>query len=214
MNDDKDSIAEQKDLWSAALETFCHQVLSVRRVYPKETFCSTRFLGVHCQACRHPGVVEYISETVQVATSALFEGDSNEVSLVIFDQEKNVDHEKYSLCLLQKPRASIEQLEREMRDLILSVCTLGGMHCPAWSPSITFKILLYLPTKNSKSEDLSLAIKEGKWYCPNTDSCSRAEEKRRPVHHMPKATCQFYFQTNLTRKWVKIENPPGLYSMS
>jgi hypothetical protein len=196
MSDEKDATTKQKSLWCAALEIFCHQVLFVRRVYPKETFCSTRFLGVQCKANRHPGVVDYISETIRVIVPALFDGASNEISLVIFDQANNVQHEKYSLCLSQIPKASDEEHEREMRDLILSVYTLEGLDSPAWNSSITFKITLFLPSENQNCKELNQVLSEGKWFCPDTNS-SRAKEKRRPVHHMSNSACMFYFQTNL-----------------
>jgi hypothetical protein len=183
-------------LWCAALEMFCHQVLYIRRIYPQDTFCHTRFLGVQCRANRHPGVVDYISETVRLVVSAILKGDSDEVSLVLFDQaDTMVQHEKYSLNFGRTPtQSSILELEREIRDLILSVRTLEGLDPPAWSPSATFKILLYLPTEKQNCTELNEALADGEWFCPDSDS-SRAEEKRRPLFQMAQSTCNFYFQT-------------------
>ena len=58
-------------LMSAALETWCHQLLYVRRVYPSESFADSYFLGVRVKANRHPAVVAYISKAVKVAVPAL-----------------------------------------------------------------------------------------------------------------------------------------------
>lgn len=187
---------ERMSLWSATLEIFCHQVLFVRKVYPKETFCSTRFLGVQCKANRHPGVVAYISQTIKVIVPALFAGATNEVSLVIFDQANNKQVERHSLCFLQKsPRATDE---KEVRDLILSVYTLEGLESPVSNSSINFKIMLHLPNNDQNCNELNRALSEGKWFCPNTGT-SRTEEKekRRPMHHMMNSGCNFYFQTNV-----------------
>jgi hypothetical protein len=194
---------EYLSLWFAGLEMFCHQVLYVRHIYPKESFCLTRFLGVQCRANRHPEVVEYISNTLKVVVPALLKGASDELSLEIFDQAKIMETlEKYSLCFSKQQlnnratTATIEQLERDIRDLILSVYTLEGLQSPAWSPSTTFKILLFLPTENENCTELEDALSGGVWFCPNGDA-SRSEEKRRPVYHMKRSTCKFYFQTNL-----------------
>jgi hypothetical protein len=32
-------------LWAASLEMWCHQILAVQQVYPKETFCLVEFLS-------------------------------------------------------------------------------------------------------------------------------------------------------------------------
>jgi len=55
----------------AALETWCHQLLYIRRIYPSDSFANSYFLGVRCKVNRHPGVVNYISQAVQVAVPAL-----------------------------------------------------------------------------------------------------------------------------------------------
>ena len=75
-------------LVSAALEAWCHQLLYVRRVYPKESFCDTYFLDIQCKANRHPGVASYIQNAIEVSTPALVGPDNrvaDEISLEVID---------------------------------------------------------------------------------------------------------------------------------
>lgn len=71
----------------AALETWCHQLLYVRRVYPSNTFCDSYFLGIRYKANRHPGVVEYISNAIQVAVPALMERVADEFCLEVINEK-------------------------------------------------------------------------------------------------------------------------------
>ena len=80
-------ITPSKKSWatvlSATLESWIHQLLYTRRVYPKETFGAVRFLGVQCYVNRHPGVVSYIDETVKLAVPAFLRGTADQLSLMI-----------------------------------------------------------------------------------------------------------------------------------
>ena len=58
-------------LVTAALETWCHHLLYVRRVYPSNSFANSYFLGLRVKANRHPAVVAYISRAVEAAVPAL-----------------------------------------------------------------------------------------------------------------------------------------------
>jgi hypothetical protein len=90
-------------LWKGALEIFIHQVLYVRRIYPKDSFCSTRFLGVQCHACRHPKVVSYIGNSLKVSIPAIVsEGSTTEMVVDIYDQVKMHTYERYSLTFKTK----------------------------------------------------------------------------------------------------------------
>jgi hypothetical protein len=98
-------------LWSGALEVFVHQLLFVRRVYPKGAFCSSRFVGARCNICRHPGVVSYISRAVRVAVPAILvlppeqqERYVEEVWIEIYDQAKMVPYERYVLSFSERCR--------------------------------------------------------------------------------------------------------------
>mmetsp|Transcript_20887 Transcript_20887/g.45305 ORF Transcript_20887/g.45305 Transcript_20887/m.45305 type:complete len:291 (-) Transcript_20887:166-1038(-) len=79
-----------ENILAAALEVWAHQLLYQRCVYPVEAFASTgsSFQGItSCQACRHPPVVSYISETVQVAVPSFLDGVATELALRIVQRE-------------------------------------------------------------------------------------------------------------------------------
>jgi len=84
-----------KALLGATLETWAHQLLYLRRVYPRSAFGETRFLGVQrCRVIRHPDVVSYVRDAVRVAVPALVEGVADEISLsVLVDCDDYGDHE-------------------------------------------------------------------------------------------------------------------------
>jgi hypothetical protein len=188
-----------ESLWSAALEMFFHQLLYARRLYPKETFTSARFLGAQCKVNRHQDVVSYISEAVEVAIPALFDGVCNEVSLEIFDYGNSSLREKYVLRLSKKPSKTnydcIPTIEREMQYLILSVYSLER-ESYSWRSSSTFKINLFVSGNEQKCTDLNNALGTGKWFCPFTDTeQTRTEEKRCPVYDMKLCSASFSFSS-------------------
>lgn len=74
-------------LLGATLETWCHHLLYVRNVYPRETFCNSYFLGVRCKACRHKSVVDYISAAVKVAVPALVGKVADDFLFEIIDEK-------------------------------------------------------------------------------------------------------------------------------
>jgi len=67
------------------MEAAIHELLYVRRIYPRSTFAPHRHLGVACHANRHPGIVDYIYGFLTVAIPALLAGTAEELALVIQD---------------------------------------------------------------------------------------------------------------------------------
>ena len=200
-------------LWSAALELFCHQVLYVRHVYPRETFGTTRFLEVQCHVQRHPDVQKYLQEHVPVAVRALWEGEATEVSMVIYDaSDSNLPEERFTLTFRKRAEGVVAStLEPEVRNLILSVLGLSGLQDEALrrrhrSPNLTFRVELYLPKSlpegkdtNSQTPSLQAALDKGSWYAPGKDAEDREKEYRRPVCQLPQAQCHFTFDLSSSR---------------
>ena len=85
-NNNNDTTAAIHLLVSAFLETWCHQLLSVRRVYPSESFANSYFLGLQVKANRHPSVVEYITKAVEVAVPALISSSSSSSNNRVADE--------------------------------------------------------------------------------------------------------------------------------
>jgi hypothetical protein len=54
-------------------------------VYPRDSFCETRFLAVNCHANRHTDVVAYIQESVRLAAESFVARVADEMSLIILD---------------------------------------------------------------------------------------------------------------------------------
>ena len=81
---------------SATLETWAHQILYTREVYSRETFGTTRFMGIKCYVNRHPAVVSYIDETVRLAVPALLEGTADQLSLLIVGNRQSTGDDEYT----------------------------------------------------------------------------------------------------------------------
>lgn len=75
-------------LIKATLETWAHQILYTRRVYPSSTFAPASIWGVKCHACRAKDVVEYIQDSIETGLSALLKGSVSRLSLVIVEEEE------------------------------------------------------------------------------------------------------------------------------
>jgi len=185
-----------KSLWH--LKSFCFSnplndpslyvllVLYIRRLYPQESFCPTIFLDIKCRVNRHPEVVEYISQTVEMAMSAVSTGDSQEISMILFDQATAIEYETYRICFNEKVTYSDSrkgELERELRYLLLSVHALEGLKNPRWPQEATFRVMILLPAAVKNSTILKQALQEGSWYSPGDES-SKPLGPRRPIHEM------------------------------
>ena len=183
-------------LLSAALETWCHQILYARQVYPRETFAATRFLGIACFANRHPGVVSYISDTIQVAVPAFLSGSVNEVSLIIMKDSFTIS-ETFTLAFSNlariegEPHGLLEWLERGMRELVLSVLSLEGSLHERLGDDASFK--LSMQTTSDVDEycpEISQAIEDGTLHRPYVDGSDQAQSaKDRQLHHISLPLC-------------------------
>ena len=98
-----------RTLWKTGLEVFIHQLLYRRGVYPRDTFCSTRFVGVDCKINNNPGVLVYIADALKEIIPLMF-GDEGldqenntmrsrlrEIMIEVYDQSTEITHEKFSL---------------------------------------------------------------------------------------------------------------------
>ncbi len=98
-----------RTLWKTGLEVFIHQLLYRRGVYPRDTFCSTRFVGVDCKINNNPGVLVYVADALKEIMSLMF-GDEGvdqknspmrcrlrEILIEVYDQSTDITHEKFSL---------------------------------------------------------------------------------------------------------------------
>lgn len=143
---------------------------------------------------RHPAVVEYISQTVEIAVSAILTGESREVSIVFLDQEKATEFETYRICfdeLKTVDESRIPLLERDWRDLILSMQGLEGLKSQPWPEEATFKIMILLSSEINKTMALKDALLEGAWYSP-VDVASAEVGVRRPIHQTRSFGCRLY----------------------
>jgi len=210
-------------LLSATLENWAHQLLYVRHVYPRETFGSARFLGVRCRVCRHPAVVSYISDTVNVVVPSIVEGVANEISFVITETDENLgstrEVEKYKLRILDmlsdwKEDGDISQLmkymERSMRDVILQVHSLHSERATS-SDSVSFKITMHIPEENTTCSDLNQAFAQGTWVTVDRSDPSSINEARQerivPLHQVSTPVCRMDFSLERTRD--KRKPPPS-----
>jgi isopenicillin N synthase-like dioxygenase len=197
--------------WKAALEVFVHELLYTRKVYPRDSFCKSRFLGTQCHLCRNPGVVSYINDALEVIVPALIsEGNSQELVLEIYDQVNMEVFEEYYISfaahakrhngsILQFTAHSLEEVEQEMRDLICSVGTVARCAPTHWPGSVSFKLLLQgigsIDISKKKTSQLRKAMEEGKWYrASRPDDRESNSKKRRPIYDIPNTGCSFQYQ--------------------
>lgn len=191
-------------LLSATLETWCHLVLYLRGVYPRVSFGPTRFLGISsCQACRHSGVVEYIDSSLQVIVPSILSGAVTQLSLVIMKDAFTVS-ETFTLGMTKlfdnddnSTTNSIQEMERTMRDLVLSTLSLEGLSRKKLTDDAFFKLTLKTAdtVETNNCPELNAAFQEGKWYEPSprisgrstnlteTTSEEDCEETIRPLYH-------------------------------
>ena len=135
-------------LLGGTLESTLHELLYVRRIYPRDSFAPNRFLGVSCHASRHPGVVDYIYNFLEVAVPALCTGTADELALVVLDsppgrpesimerfvfnfdtQEMNTKMREALDARDQDGRVAdmVRYLEPRLRDVLLQVVSMNGM---------------------------------------------------------------------------------------
>lgn len=199
MQSDKATKQPPQEQWTsllgATLETWIYHLLYVRRVYPSDSFAATRFLGVQCQVNRHPGVVDYVSDTLQAAVPALVTGTADEISLVIFKDDTMV-LERYTISMIGRIDHSIEtlpllELEQAMRNLVLRIHSLEGRNMGSVQrcDSLCFKVTLRVPKATTDpSPDIIKALSEGDWFQPDMEESSSSSNERasvvRPLHRV------------------------------
>jgi hypothetical protein len=213
-------------LWKAGLEVFIHQLLWTRKVYPKSSFCSSRFLGSQFKISRHPGVVSYIKNALHVVVPALIlEGNSKELLIEIYDQAKFLPYEQYTLTfskskstttscdttttaaaaatkatptssssatipLLSSSSYCIEEMEKELRDLIFSVGRMAKRSPSCWPGSVSFKILLLVDFDGKRKSNTATELNE-KWYRANDPTMDNNSDERRIIYDIPYCGCEF-----------------------
>lgn len=197
-----------KKLLGATLETWAHHLLYMRRVYPRETFVPTSFLGVRCQANRHPGVVSYIRDSIEVGVPALISGVADEISLVIIESDElmgsTTELEKYCLSFRaiadswendsQFPEL-MAYMERSMRDLVLQIHSMESSRA-SLSETCSFTISLHIPEENKSCKELNQAFAQGTWSAYDKDGCGKTSavtEIIRPLHEVSTPICELNF---------------------
>ena len=145
-------------------------------------------------------MVDYISQTTSIAISAVAAGESQEIAIVLYNQQTGEDHETYRLYFdepLLKLGGKTAELESEVRNMILSVLALGGMKTPDWSAETTFRVMVRVKSEVQSCTALKSALSEGKWYFPG-GILSQSSRPQRPVHQMLGFGCRLYMELEST----------------
>ena len=223
-------------LLKATLETWAHQILYTRRVYPSFTFAPTTVWGIRCQACRSKEVVQYIHDSIDAGMTALCKGSASSLSLVIVDDDGDeqenfseeqppVEMERLTLFFRRivqqvKDHQSLEQTERSMRDLILRTQSLPsrqGRGAVVITDTTSFRLVWHLESGDSNSYgELVNGFNNGTWTEDRTNQ-REGGLVRRPLYHASTALLQmdFYSQSRWAvkpkpaprRSVVEIESP-------
>jgi hypothetical protein len=233
------SASQYQRQWSsligAALESWTHQLLFMRHVYPRETFTTVTFLGIRSHMSRHPDVVNYITNVCRVAVPAILSGAADEITLSIFDHDESTNHtgtsdaaaiaadqcnrdvtccreiEAYilrftdimipsvaandqneeSASATTVPLEALQNLERGIRDLVLSAHALDKETAAVRSDSTSFKLILHISQKDKSCASLNEAFANGTWFTAATaanDGTDSSPKVIRPLHHFRDVT--------------------------
>lgn len=79
----------------AFLETAIHELIYLRSLYPHDAFSPSRHLQISVHACRHPSVVNYIFNTLNVAVPSIVNGFIDGLYLIFYDEASGVLFERY-----------------------------------------------------------------------------------------------------------------------
>lgn len=206
-------------LLGATLETWAHQLLYVRHIYPRHSFGSSLFLGVRCKVNRHPDVISYIRDAVQVAVPSLVSGVTDELRLVVTDTEaetgKTTELESYSLRLLGRvvqdddwntlsnAAAStaaanngqlsqiMEQLEKGMRNLVMRVHSLESNRATK-SDTVSFQLVLHVASQDATCAELDRVFSEGTWCSVDAShpgNDHKNQKSMRPIYNLSTLFC-------------------------
>ena len=88
----------------------------------------------------------------------------------------------------------LQDVEAELRQLVLSVGTLESLKSWKWPPETTFRISLFVRQAEQRSDLLRQSVTNGSWYCPQSGEGLRRSEKRRPVHETRSPGVRLYMQ--------------------
>jgi len=170
----------------AFLETAIHEFLYLRSLYPHDAFSQSRHLQIAVHACRHPEVVDYIFNNLKIAVPSIVGGFVDALYLVFFDEADGVVYERYGfefdlieaittrdgdgsiLATSQKEDIAykVEEIERGLRDVLLSIISLDGTELGRrrgeknFTDTTTFKICIH--TKEIDNNETSQVSSEEK----------------------------------------------------
>jgi len=187
-NNNNNNYPRLTTILGAFLETAIHELIYLRSLYPHDAFSPSRYNSIAVHACRHPDVVDYIFDTLNIAVPSIICGLIDKLYLVFYDEESNVVYERYSFefdvisDMIEDMQYSnnnnisdgrnvqtsvstkdvglmIQELERSLRDVLLSIISLDGTDLGRkqgkrnFTDSTTFKICMHTKKLNNNNED-------------------------------------------------------------
>jgi len=109
-----------------------------------------------------------------------------------------------SLCDPESNLASsiIGEVERELRDLVISTGKLGGLRSCAWDDSVSFKILLLINPTTMAAVDS--ALNGTRWF--RTMPMPGRRTENRVVYNIPNSACLFRYRQMMRSQYKITEN--------
>jgi HORMA domain len=183
----------------SSFEAWCHHLLFVRQLYPSETFISARVLGVSVKKCGHPMVSKYITEMLRLGIPCLSTGICSGMSLqILIDpthlaETYTLNFERFSQqpnkLSAERNKDDIGELERCLRDLLLSVLELERRPSTIFTDASTFNIVF-----TAAQEPLTKGAAESPIHVDNCD-------KIIPIFNgVVAGSLKFFFVASLTQK--------------
>ncbi|KAI9275125.1 DNA-binding protein [Helicostylum pulchrum] len=104
------------------LETWFHQILYIRNLYPRSIFEKEKKFQVPVYIATHPGVQEYISNFVQACYSLIAKDDIRFISLTILQQDEAVEKFVFEINLTcQEKELTLTDLEYYLRSCLVKI---------------------------------------------------------------------------------------------
>jgi len=187
------SVPRLTTILGSFLEVLTHELLYTRSLYPHDAFSPTRHYGVACHACRHPGVVDYIFDTLKIAVPSIISGSVDGLYLLLYDEQtdellerfafefqledtvKIIESHVQNATEREELEGKVQQLERSLRDVLLKVVSLDGTELGRkrgqrqFTGSATFKLCLHTVQDNETAGSDNSQMRA----CPELDEAMK-----------------------------------------
>uniref|UniRef100_A0A8C6LDH1 Mitotic spindle assembly checkpoint protein MAD2B n=1 Tax=Nothobranchius furzeri TaxID=105023 RepID=A0A8C6LDH1_NOTFU len=188
------------DILCEFLEVAIHLILYVREVYPSGIFQKKKKYNVPVQMSCHPGLNQYIQDTLHCIKPLIEKNDAEKVVVVIMDKEHHpverfvfeisqppvvsIRHtEDISIFLNHSAETLLSHVEQLLRAFILkiSVCDAVLNNNP---PGCSFTVLVHTREAATRNMEKVQVIKDFPWIVADEQEVQMKESRLIPLKSM------------------------------